>query len=101
MEYNKIKTVPSLFEIEEPKATKSKDFDNGRVSYIVTGTIAKLTDEELANLCGEYVDIIKVYRNSPKHAVIILLKERRSMFYVNRYGNIKPTGWGVRYYFGI
>lgn len=92
MEYNRIKTVPSLFEIEEPKATKSKEWANGQVSYIVRGTIAKLTNEELANLCGDYEEIIKIYRNSPKHAVVVLqVHKPKGVFYSNCFGGFETS----------
>lgn len=82
-----IKTIPNLFEVTTPTATKSQDFGNGKVSYIIKGTIAKLTNEELANLCGNYVSIVKVYRNNPTHAVVIIQTYKpKTTFYRNRFG---------------
>lgn len=101
MNYENIKTIPNLFEVTKPTATKSKDYGNGKISYIIKGTNAHLTDEELANLCGDYKTIVKVYRNTPTFAVVVLVKHYRPLYQVNRYGNIRPTGWAVRAMFGI
>lgn len=82
-----IKTIPNLFEVTTPTATKSKDLGNGKVSYIIKGTIAHLTNEELATLCGNYVSIVKVYRNNPTHAVVIIQTYKpKTTFYRNRFG---------------
>jgi hypothetical protein len=92
MNYQTIKTIPNLYEVTTPTATKSKDWGNGKVSYIIKGTIAKLTNEELANLCGNYESIIKVYRNNPTHAVIILQTHRQKVtFYRNRFGGFDTS----------
>ena len=96
-----IKTTPNLYEVTPPTATRGKDLGNGKVTYIIKGTIANLTDEDLANLCGDYKAIIKVYRNTPTFAVVVLVRHYRPLYEVNRYGNIRPTGWTVRAMFGI
>ena len=101
MNYENIKTIPNLFEVTKPTATKSKDYGNGKISYIIKGTNTNLTDEDLANLCGDYKTIVKVYRNTPTFAVVVLVEHFRPLYQVNRYGNIRPTGWAVRAMFGI
>lgn len=103
MNYENIKTIPNLYEVTTPTATKSKDLGNGKVSYIIKGTNTNLTDSQLADLCGDYAHVVKVYRNTPTFAVVIVLKASasRPLYEVNRYGNIRPTGWAVRNYFGI
>ena len=103
MNYDNIKTVPNLYEVTKPTATKSKDWGNGKVSYIIKGTNTNLTDSQLADLCGDYAHVVKIYRNTPTFAVVIVLKASasRPLYEVNRYGNIRPTGWAVRAMFGI
>lgn len=87
-----IKTIPNLYEVTTPTATKSKDWGNGKVSYIIKGTIAKLTDSQLADLCGDYTHIIKIYRNTPTFAVVIVQTHKpKGVFYRNRFGGFDTS----------
>lgn len=84
---NNYKTIPNLYTVTTPTATKSKDLGQGRVSYIIKGTIANLTDSQLADLCGDYTHIIKIYRNTPTFAVVIVQTHKpKGVFYRNRFG---------------
>lgn len=92
MTENKIKTIPNLFEITTPTATKSKDLGNGKVSYIIKGTNTNLTDSQLADLCGDYTHIIKIYRNTPTFAVVVVqTRKPKGVFYRNRFGGFDTS----------
>lgn len=82
-----IKTIPNLYEVTTPTATKSKDLGNGKVSYIIKGTNTHLTDSQLVDLCGDFAHVVKIYRNTPTFAVVIVQTHKpKGVFYRNRFG---------------
>ena len=96
--------IKKLFNNPEPlTVTKGKDINATTYTYIVKGDNTGKTNAELALLCKQNASVVKIYRNTNTFAVIIFKKVElnRPLYQVNRYGNIRPTGWAVRNYFGI
>lgn len=84
-------------------ATRGKDINESTYTFIIKGDNTNKTDAELVLLCKQYASsAVKIYRNTAHFAVIVFKKvATRPMYQINRYGKIKPTGWAIRYYFGI
>ena len=107
MTENKIKGIytQNLYTTPQPlTAIRGKDINENTYTFIIKGDNTNKTDAELALMCKQNASsAVKIYRNTTQFAVIVFKKMElnRPNFYVNRYGNIKMTGWGVRNYFGI
>lgn len=107
MTENKIKGIYPQDRFTTPQpltATKGKDINATTYTFIIKGDNTKVSDVDLVLMCKQYASsAVKIYRNTDTFTVIVFKKVElnRPNFYINRYGNAKSIGWGVRNYFGI